>query len=261
MGHIRYGRLPYTKPWRKVIEAISSENASSVSASTLVAARDYIERLPDEPGLVLSYWVFSQILVSSRSASTLFSKLQELGSDLPSPALLTQTEFIVAVSRFIDKRIQSDPRATPFSEMAALALRRTLGGLFARSNLNLFETGLGGIQQALKSHASNAKFGAASKEYFADVVSRVLLYFLNKELSNHIGPDKRFSSIRAAQEFERDINAYCRETAEIVSRFAGGWYSKQNFEGGITPEKTRAFLHIAIRKIVSQISREEQLQR
>jgi hypothetical protein len=82
-----------------------------------------------------------------------------------------------------------------------------------------------------------------------------LAYFLSKELSNHVGASERFLNTRAHTDFNIALRTHCQEASRIVETFAGGWFSKTNFEGGITREKAGRFAHVALKKITAELRR------
>jgi hypothetical protein len=49
---------------------------------------------------------------------------------------------------------------------------------------------------------------------------------------------------------------YCRQSAEIVREFAGGWYSKTAHETGITQDDAGGFAFVALGKLASELKRE-----
>jgi hypothetical protein len=42
-----------------------------------------------------------------------------------------------------------------------------------------------------------------------------------------------------------------------VEEFSGGWFSKTNFEGGITPKKAADFVFVALKKLRAELARGE----
>jgi hypothetical protein len=56
-------------------------------------------------------------------------------------------------------------------------------------------------------------------------------------------------------DFNQALELHCREASRIVQDFAGSWYTKAQFEGGITPERARRFAFVALRKIVAELKR------
>ena len=63
--------------------------------------------------------------------------------------------------------------------------------------------------------------------------------------------------MREHSEFNEALQTYCQQSSKIVEEFSGGWFSKTKFiEKEITPEKTKGFLHVAFKKLLSELKRE-----
>ena len=54
------------------------------------------------------------------------------------------------------------------------------------------------------------------------------------------------------------IDLHARQSAAIMREFAGGWYSKQNWEtqGEITLDDAQRFVAVALRKLRAELKRE-----
>jgi hypothetical protein len=103
--------------------------------------------------------------------------------------------------------------------------------------------------------ATSKQFSDLARDFFSRLTRRHLEYYLSRELSNHVGPSKRFSSIAEYSTFNADLDQHCREATRIIREFAGEWYSKTNYEGGITSEKVVAFVSVALKKIGGELRR------
>lgn len=97
------------------------------------------------------------------------------------------------------------------------------------------------------------QFSLLSRDFFARLTRRSLDYFLSRELPNHVGVNSRFHSVREHRDFEQALDAHCHETALIVRDFAGEWFSKTNYEGGIDQLKAGRFAHVAFRKLRQEL--------
>ena len=109
------------------------------------------------------------------------------------------------------------------------------------------------VRLALARLTSRDGFGGLAREFFARLTHRYLDYYLSRELSNHVGPGRSLPTIADHAEFRNAIDLHCREASRIVESFAGAWYGKAQFEGGITPDKARRFAFVALRKVVSEL--------
>ena len=70
-----------------------------------------------------------------------------------------------------------------------------------------------------------------ARDFFARLIQKLLEYYISRELPNYIGPNKSLRTIDRQIEFRGALERHCREAALIVEAFAGGWYSKINYQG------------------------------
>jgi hypothetical protein len=97
-------------------------------------------------------------------------------------------------------------------------------------------------------------FATLTHDFFARFTQRFLTYHLERELSQHVGGNGRFVDPQEHTEFLDDLKTHCREATVIVREFAGEWYSKHNFEGGITERKARNFSRHALKKLRDELT-------
>jgi hypothetical protein len=109
------------------------------------------------------------------------------------------------------------------------------------------------VQDAVRSCSTKTGFADFAHDFFSRFTQRYLAYHLSRELPNHVGDGRRFGTTAEHTEFVSQLKVHCREAAIIVKEFAGGWYSKANFEGGITRFKAKGFIHVALKKIRSEL--------
>jgi hypothetical protein len=92
-----------------------------------------------------------------------------------------------------------------------------------------------------------------ARDFFARVVRRQLNYFLSRELSQHVGVNARFQTIREHREFEEALDLHCREASRIIKEFSGEWFSKNTYQGGIDEVKAGRFAHVAFQKLREEL--------
>ena len=81
----------------------------------------------------------------------------------------------------------------------------------------------------------------------------MLSSYLARELSNHAE-----GSIAERDAVAGAIDLHARQSAAIMREFAGGWYSKQNWEtqDEITLDDAQRFVAVALRKLRAELKRE-----
>lgn len=138
---------------------------------------------------------------------------------------------------------------TDIGEMAQLAAIESLTSLVGQRSKSLFGTTPAEVQKAVHDFSTKKGFSTLAHDFFSRFTQRFLTYHLSRELSNHVGGNGRFADPSEHTQFVRLIETHCRETAVIVREFSGGWYSKANFEDGISESKARNFVNYALTKL------------
>jgi hypothetical protein len=251
MGHKRLGSLPQTRRWQQVVASLDrGESVARIAAASSGAAEGALYRASSDPALIRAFWLLTQLPLAAREAD--FSeRLSELGLTVGgSPQLF---EIIGAFSEAIDAHVRAVSERSDLGEMAQLAAAESFSAIVGRSLPGLFETTAEEVKQAIGRLATSKQFSDLARDFFARLTRRHLEYYLSRELSNHVGPGSRFRSIAEHSNFSADLDQHCREAARIVREFAGDWFGKSNYEGGITPEKAQAFLFVSLKKISSEL--------
>lgn len=134
--------------------------------------------------------------------------------------------------------------------MAAVeTLTRVLGGQSRR----LFGTSAAEVQHQFAALATTKQFGTLARDFFAALTRKYLTFYLSRELPNHVGGDRRFANTADHAAFNAALDLHCRQASRIVEEFAGGWFSKTNWEGGISPDDARAFAWVALKKLRAEL--------
>lgn len=251
MGHVRLGILPRTRKWQHVVALIGGgASVEAVAAASADAAGVGIRRASNDPALVRAFWLLTQLPLAARSADYA-SALRRLGLQLDSsPTLLG---LAAATAAAVDSHVSRVGGRSDFGEMARSSAIESLSALVGRDLPGLFGPTPHDVQVSLGSFTAPARFASLARDFFSRLVCRHLDYYLSRELPAHVGPDRRLASVEAHANFDKALELHCRETTRIIEQFAGGWYSKTNFEGSITPEKAARFTHIALRKIDAEL--------
>jgi hypothetical protein len=227
--------------------------ADSALARAMGVDRDASEGIADaanDPGFVQSFWLLTQVVVAAQEQD-FAGALQQAGIHVP--AAPTLFEVTSAFATAAHDAMWAEGKPSDIGEIARLAATETLTSLCSRTP-KLFPSE-SEVQQALKEMARPRSFGTVAEECFSRFTKRYLLYMLSRELSGHVGKGRRFNDLQANTAFSEAIDTHCRQVARIVREFAGEWFSKSNYEGGITLRKARGFSHVALKKIRSEMSR------
>jgi hypothetical protein len=254
MGHVRLGALPRTQKWKQVVSLIAGgANVEGIAAASADAAESGLERASRDEGLAHVFWLLSQIPQAAR-AGDFSERLAELGLRVPSePTLL---EIVAAFTRAVDGRVRESGKRTDLGEMAQLAGSETLASLVGRELPSLFGPTAADVRLAVAKLGTSDRFSVLARDFFSRLTSRSLGYFLSRELSKHVGPNKRFAGVGEHSEFNAALDLHCREASRIIKEFSGGWYGKAlQREKAITRDAARTFAHVAFKKLRAELRR------
>lgn len=257
MGHTRLGNLPKTQRWTHVVGTIKDSGADvgHVASVTIEAAEAGLQRAARDQGFAQTFWLLTQVTLAARRDDFVAS-LRASGLTLPNQPTLF--DLLGSFSDCVDAKIRGWGGRSDFGEIAQLSAQETLASLCGSQIGTLFGTPTEDLQKALKAFSTTNTFGALAHTFFATFTSRYLKSFLSRELSNHVGSGRRFADLSQHTKFNKALDLHCRQTAQIIQAFAGSWYSQTEFETGITSEKARDFVHVALKKIRSELQRERQ---
>jgi hypothetical protein len=124
--------------------------------------------------------------------------------------------------------------------MAQMGAAESLTSTLRQQTESLFGTTPADVQRELAKLATPKNFSLLARDFFSRLSERYLTYFLSRELSNHRSVDEN-------RQFREALSLHCKQASKIVEQFAGGWYSKTNFEGGITQRKAANFIQVALK--------------
>jgi hypothetical protein len=256
VGHQRLGRLPRTLRWRQVVQLLdrTPDETSAVAAATLQAADNRLRQLGGDPSLTYCFWLLTRISWAARGTS-FASDLQKLGIAATPDA--TAMTLIAAVADRVRREQAEEPSAGQFSELASLALRRALTETVGEQGRSLFGSSAEDVQRGFRTYSTKAEFGVLAHRFFADFMARTLRSFVDRELSNRVQAGAAISGVAQSGDFMDALDRHTRQAARIVEEFAGGWYSKHNWQarGEITREETGRFVAYAMRKLRSELKR------
>ena len=253
MGHIRLGELPRTRKWNQVVALIKGDgDAAVIAAASLDAATSGFRLAANDEGVAWTTWLLTQLPLAARDPKY-HQRLTALGVEVSGePNLL---ELVAAFTDAVDDHMRRAGGRTDLGEMAHMAAVETLTTILDERTRSLFGTSPADVRRELAALATTKQFGDLARNYFASLTRRYLGFFLSRELSNHVGGDRRFANAAEHTEFNVALGLHCHQASRIVEDFAGGWFSKTNWEQGISPENSKRFTAIALKKLCSEIEK------
>ena len=213
MGHIRLGTLPKTRKWQQVVSLITEgADVERIAAASADAAEHGLERASSDQALAHAFWLLTQLPQAARQ------------SDFADHAYAARTGGIgqadsswrssAAFTNAVDLRVREAGKRTDLGEMAQHAAAETLTSLVGRELPSLFGPTAGDVQQALAKLGTSDRFSIVARDFFSRLAtSRSLGYFLSRELSKHVGPNKRFAAVGDHSDFNAALDLHCREAS------------------------------------------------
>lgn len=221
-----------------------------IAASAKAAERDLLGATSD-PAYVEAVRLLLGIPFAARS-DDFGQALRDLDLQISDrPELM---DLVAAVTqRLDDVRIGSSASAD-LGEIAARALTATLSGTIGRELPGLFGATPEDVQAAARKLSWSKGVAELSRSFFARLTSDTLSYWLDRTLSSHIGPERRFTDVGDKTRFDQELGVYTSEATRIIQEFSGGWYGKTlHRDGQIGSHQAAVFGAVALKKIVSEM--------
>jgi hypothetical protein len=225
-------------------------NVRDIAAATSAAAESQMIDASNDPAVRHALWLLTQIPIAAKRAD--FSlELKKLGLLVNERPMLI--EIAAAMAEAVDRHVASAGGRTDLGEMAQLSAVESLNAVAGRELSDLFGTTADKTKAVLGGLGTEKQFAVLVRDFFARLARRQLTFFLSRELSQHVGVNGRFRTIRDHRDFEGALDLHCREASRIIKEFAGEWFSKHTYEGGISPAKAARFAHVAFKKIREEL--------
>lgn len=257
MGHQRLGTLPRGRHWKGVIELIGGgADVHAVAAATSQAAEQSMIDASSDPTVRHTFFLLAKLPLAAREAN-FRDALRALG--LKVQARPTLADVICQMMEAVDQHTFVRGRRTDYGEIAQLSAAEALEAVVGREMRDLFGVDARATQSALAGFATVRQFAVLARDFFARLTRRHLSYFLSRELSCHVGPGRRFASIREHLVFDEALDLHCRQATRIIDEYSGQWLSKHNYEGGIDRGKAGRFVSYASTKIRDELRRRRQV--
>jgi len=275
MGHKEHQGMPRTPRFKRVV-AMLGDGAGAGGAvgvgpggieeladATLNASEEGLQRAKTDAGLAYCIYLMAQVTRAARQQDFL-AALAATGlevplharthPDLPAQPLPQVDEYSIfdLVSGFtgaVDRHLRGVTSRNDITELAQLAAAESLTALCRTKSDTLFGSSAATVQQSLRALSTKTGFATLTQDFFSRLIRRYLEYHLSRELSNHVGRDRRFASAAEHNEFLQQLDTHCRVATKPLRKFAGDWYSKHSFAQDLTLRRTKGFTAHAIDKV------------
>lgn len=285
MGHHQLYGLPRTPAFKRVVSLLGNGAGASgaagvgpgtledIAEATLHASDMGMERAKGDEGLAYCLYLMATLtraatqddFAAALSGAGLPSMPTSLGGEDGPASPTGQTsdytvfDLVSGFSAAVDRHLRETRSRTDIGELAQLAASESLSALCSRNAVTLFGTTKETVQESLRKLSTQKGFASLSHEFFARLTRRYLEYHLSRELSNHVGPDRRFGGAGDHNAFLQQLDDHCRVTTGVIRQFAGEWYSLHRFKEDITLRKTKGFAAHAIDKVRDAFAYREEM--
>jgi hypothetical protein len=251
MGHVRLGDLPKSREWEQVVELLAKgSDVTELAAAVAIAAEDELISARGDPVLANTVWLLTQLPLAART-NRFAAELTALGFLPGSEQSLLN--IVAGFSGAVDRQISGTVGRTDLGELARQAASESLASLVGAQMSGLFGANPADLRIELGKFATKDRFAILARDFFARLTLKTLDYYLSRILANHVGPDRALPSLEQQAQFRGALEHHCREASLIVEQFAGGWFSKANYQGRLTRGSAQSFSDYALKKIRDEL--------
>ena len=264
MGHYRLGIIPKSRKWTAVVAQVAGsvgegattatldEDVQQIAASTLDAAQQGLEKAVNDAGLRHTFFLLTQVVLAAREKDWQ-ERLGHHGIKLTEQS--TTFDLICQVQHAVDAHLAGKRFSTDISEMAQRAAGESLAALAEPRTASLFGEGDGGLQATLRELSTKAGFARLGQKFFGRFLTRYLNFFLSRVTAGHAG-SPRLQQIGDLTRFNDALALHCEQSALVVRTFCGDWYSKTQFQEGITSQNSARFMAVALAKLKAELAQQ-----
>ena len=165
----------------------------------------------------------------------------------------TAFDMISKFQDLLDRTIAEHGPRTDVGEIAQQAVGETLAEILLPLEQSLFESGRIDVLRALRTASTKTGFAGAGRTFFASFMKRFLNFYLSRATASFVS-SPAIAQIGMVTEFNRALQLHCYQSARIIETFAGDWYSKTSYEGGINADSTERFIAVALKKLADEFN-------
>jgi hypothetical protein len=242
LGHNLLGVLPRTKRWVDVVEYLDNgaSTADVVGASMRAAERQFLQA-SDDPVFVEAVRVLLNVPLAGR-ADNFGQALRD--TNIPVQGEPELLDLLAAMTSRLDEVRSEAPNVSDMGDLAGRALIAT------------FSRAIGDARQLSWSRGVSE----LSRQFFSELMSGTLSYWLDRTLATHVGSGLRFADAAERGSFDVELRDYTSSMTRIIQEFSGGWYGKTlHNKGGFGSRDAAIFGAVALKKIVSELRRDQVL--
>jgi len=221
MGHWQPTKRPRVKRWRHVTDSLGGgASVADVLAATLDAIGESLLRagtdatVQDVASLLLR-------LPAAAGHADFAAALRRLGLDVSGEPGVS--ELTSAFSDEVDRVVERTRARSDLGELAQMAAIETLAATVRHRAPGEQVTAPAVVRARLAACSSGNAFAGLAADFLGRFTTRWLSYQLSREVSGHVGPDKRFQELREERKFAAESGLRARIAAMVVRDVAGEW--------------------------------------
>ncbi len=251
MGHVRLGKLPKTREWRDVVELLTANaDVAELAAAVAIAAEGELTSARGDPVLGNTVWLLTQLPLAART-ERFAAEIGMLGFSPGSEHSLLA--IVAGFSDAVERQSAGASGHTDLGELARQAASESLASLVGSQMPGLFGDGPNDLRIELAKFATKDRFARLTRDFFARLTNKTLDYYLSRVLADHVGPDRALTTLQDQSRFRAALELHCNEASKIVEQFAGGWFSKANYQGTLTQRAAQNFSDYALKKVRDEL--------
>ena len=247
MGHSLITGLAKTKEFDEVSRIIADgADVAEVAEATLKAAELAIAWVQNDAGFREAIWLLTQLGVAGTKTHPLAHLAQH---GLVSAGANSIVDIVSDLCNSFQNSLDASRERSDFGDVSRRALAKAITGYLGEKLGGLFEPSSKDMESALKDLRKPSVFGEVYKAYVGGLTNESLGYYLSRELSKHLG--HRFATANQEAQFKDALHTLCHESAEVVKKYGGEWFSKHLHEegGDISRESAEGFGWYGMQKV------------
>lgn len=260
MGHQRLGDIPKSQKWSTVVSAVGGGGGfggfvatEDLATLTLDAASEGLDYAKNDPTLRHTFYLLTQLVLAAREPDWR-ERLAAHGIRLEEHSTLF--DFTAELQEAIEDHALNSGGLSDIGQIAQQAACEAVSSLAAPKARTLFGEGSAELQDAVREFSTKAGFRRLGHEFFGGFMARFLNFYLSRLVPGETSG--RFGGASGQTAFNQRLRAHCMQSAQIVRDFCGDWYSKTEFQQGITPDNTSGFMAVALDKLRAELQKQRE---
>lgn len=226
MGHVRLGRLPATRKWDEVVALLGGDSSSMQALADAVenAAITALKKAANDMTLVAAVQMLYDIPQAAKEPDFV-AALKERGINVPqNPTILDVAQ---GMAQALDEVSVRSGLRTDIGEMAKHAAIAAFIDSAGKASNTLWDPTPADMQSGIASFTNPSNFGELNQNFNIELSYKVLNYFVQRALPQHISATGPFHSIADVRIYEAGLRKHCTEMSVIMRPFMRDWLGKQ----------------------------------